>query len=125
METAIYPERIPTGVLGTDNDDDIFITDAAIESIRKIREENNVPSDMRLRLGTRGGGCSGMNYVIGFDTTINENDREFRIRDLDILVDSKSLFYMMGVTLDYVSDETGSGFLFNNPYNEKVCGCSH
>ena len=126
MENAtINAERIVLGVNGADHNDDIFISESAFEAVKAVKTENNVPDDMFLRLGTRGGGCSGMNYILGFDTQVNDNDRSFVIRDHNIVIDNKSLFYLMGVTLDYISNADGSGFVFNNPYNEKVCGCSH
>ena len=124
METNTN-ERIPTGITGADPNDDVFITEKAIDEIRTIRANNNVPEEMFLRLGTRGGGCSGLNYVIGFDSQKQDNDRIYKIRDLEIVIDSKSMFYLMGVTLDFVNNESGSGFIFNNPFNESVCGCNH
>jgi len=118
-------ERIQTAISGADHNDDIFITEKAITEIRTIRTNNNVPVNMFLRLGTRGGGCSGMNYIIGFDSQMQDNDRAYKIRDFEIVIDSKSLFYLMGVTLDFDNNESGSGFVFNNSFNESVCGCSH
>lgn len=123
--TTQTAERLVPGINGADFNDDIFITENAIEALRSVKSENSVPDDMFLRLGTRGGGCSGMNYMLGFDTQVNDNDRTFKIREQNIVIDNKSLFYLLGVTLDYVSNQDGSGFVFNNPYNEKVCGCSH
>ncbi len=123
---SLAAERIIPQVDGIDHDDHIFISENAIEAIRSIKEENGIPADMYLRLGTKSGGCSGMNYVIGFDTLINDNDSTFKIRDHNIVIDKKSIFFLMGVTLDYINDVGGSGFVFNNPYNESGCGgCSH
>ncbi len=126
MDTiALEPERINTAVEGSDHNDDIFISEDAINAIIKVKAENDVPEDMYLRLGTSGGGCSGMNYIIGFDSQIADNDNTYTIRDHNIVIDKKSLFYLMGVTLDFVDSHEGSGFVFNSPFNEKVCGCNH
>lgn len=115
--------KLDTDILGTDEQDVIMITRNAIDQVNTIREENNVPVEYNLRLGTQSGGCSGMNYIIGFDSEINSNDKVFEIGDLNLTIDRKSLFYLQGVTLDFVNDVNGSGFIFNNPNNEKTCGC--
>lgn len=115
--------KLNTGIIGADNEDMILLSKNAIDQVNHIRQENNVPIEYNLRVGTQSGGCSGMNYIIGFDSEINENDKVFEIGDLNMVVDNKSLFYLQGVTLDYVDDVNGSGFIFNNPNNEKTCGC--
>jgi iron-sulfur cluster assembly protein len=117
-------ERIPTGIVGAKSDDDIFISHKALEMITEIRKENNVPEDYFLRIATRGGGCSGMNYTLGFDNEFDEqNDRKYQTDKILLVVDAKSLFYLMGVTLDFVEGPDGSGFVFNNPNNAHTCGC--
>lgn len=117
-------ESVATEVIGTDEQDNIFISHNAIDQVKAIKEQNGVPAEYALRLGTRSGGCSGMNYIIGFDSEVNEEtDKMINIQNLDVVIDRKSLFYLMGVTLDYVNDDSGSGFVFNNPNNEKTCGC--
>ncbi len=117
-------ERIPTNIKGSKPEDDIFISHMALKVIEQIRKENNVPEDYFLRIATRSGGCSGMNYSLGFDNEIDEkNDRNFKSDKINLVVDSKSLFYLMGVTLDYVEGPDDSGFVFNNPNNTHTCGC--
>ena len=123
-ENLIDFERIPTGIEGTSEEDDIIITARALEMIGAIREDNSVPGDYFLRIGTRGGGCSGMSYTLGFDSEMNEEvDRNFKTEKVNLVVDSKSLFYLMGVTLDFVEGPQGSGFVFHNPNNAHTCGC--
>ena len=82
VDTIIVDEvgkvRIPTEIEGALSEDDLFISDKAIEMIQEIRKQNNVPEDYFLRIATRGGGCSGMNYALGFDNEFDEqNDRKF------------------------------------------------
>ena len=116
-------QKISTGIKGAEDKDSIFISKNAMEQVTKIKTENNVPEEYLLRLGTRSGGCSGMNYIIGFDSEVNDYDKVIPMQDFNLVVDRKSLFYLMGVTLDYVNDVHGSGFVFNNPNNIKTCGC--
>ena len=115
--------NIDTGIQGADEQDTIKISKDALEQIHKVREANNVPDEFGLRMGVQSGGCSGMQYIIGFDSEVKDIDKEIKVEDLDLIIDSKSLFYLQGVTLDYVDDVHGKGFVFNNPNNEHVCGC--
>ncbi len=118
-------ERIIPEIEGIDTSDHIFVSERAIEAISQIKAENSIPDDMFIRIATKSGGCSGMNYIIGFDTLQNDNDITYKVRNHTFIVDRKSIFYLMGVTLDYIEDERGKGFVFDNPYHEKTCGCSH
>lgn len=119
----IEVEVIHTGVIGTEEQDALSVTRRALDKIDSIKSENNVPAEYSLRLGTQSGGCSGMNYILGFDSEVNDNDKLIELHNLNLVIDNKSIFYLMGVTLDYVDDVHGSGFVFNNPNNAKTCGC--
>ncbi|PKL84440.1 MAG: iron-sulfur cluster assembly accessory protein [Ignavibacteriae bacterium HGW-Ignavibacteriae-1] len=120
---GIEVEKINTGIFGAEDQDSIYVTRRAIEKVLQIRSDNSVPEDYSLRLGTQSGGCSGMNYILGFDSEISDNDRLIESSEFNFLIDNKSLFYLMGITLDFVDDVNGSGFVFNNPNNAKTCGC--
>lgn len=123
-EQLVEFERIPTGITGAIDDDSLQISHRAIDMINAIREQNNIAADYFLRIGTRGGGCSGMSYSLGFDNEFDEKiDRHHKSDMLNLVVDAHSLFYLMGVTLDYVEGPDGSGFVFNNPNNAHTCGC--
>ncbi len=117
-------KRISTGVSGTGQADDFLITNKAFEMILQVMKQNEIPQDYYLRISTHSGGCSGMKYDLGFDDKIQENDRKFSCDQINILIDSASLFYVQGVRLDYQDGEYGSGFVFNNPNNSGNCGCS-
>ena len=123
VASEIEVELIQSGVTGTEEQDAILITRTALDKINSIKAENSVPEDYLLRLGTQSGGCSGMNYILGFDSEVNDNDKLIKLNNLNLVIDNKSLFYLMGVTLDFVDDVHGSGFVFNNPNNAKTCGC--
>ncbi|MCX6145670.1 MAG: iron-sulfur cluster assembly accessory protein [Candidatus Kapabacteria bacterium] len=103
---------VQTGINGAEEQDDFSMTVPALEMINSIRTENEIPEDYYLRLGTRSGGCSGMNYTLGFDSEVNENDKIIDVRGLQMVIDNKSLFYLMGVTLDFTEGPSGSGFFF-------------
>lgn len=115
--------KLNTEIINSEEQDSIIISRNAIDKVNEIRNSNDVPAEYFLRLGTQSGGCSGMNYIIGFDSELNTNDKSFNVGDLHIAIDRKSLFYLQGVTLDYADDDLGSGFVFSNPNNENTCGC--
>ena len=102
---------------------EIKITDKALSQILKIRVENDIPADYALRIGVKGGGCSGMSYDMGFDGEQKEGDTIISKGDLNIYVDGKSLFYLTGTELDFADGLNGKGFRFNNPNAAKTCGC--
>lgn len=117
--------RIPTNIKGSEEQDDFLVTSKAVEVITQIKEQNEIPAEYNLRIGTSSGGCSGMNYNLGFDSEVNADDRVIQTGALTLTVDNRSLFYIQGVTLDFVDGPSGSGFVFNNPNNSHTCGCSH
>jgi iron-sulfur cluster assembly protein len=102
---------------------DITITGKAIKEIQKIMEENNFTPDIGLRVGVKGGGCSGLTYVMGFDPEFREGDTIIEQDNIKLYVDGKSLFYLMGTELDFTDGLNGKGFTFNNPNAKKTCGC--
>jgi iron-sulfur cluster insertion protein len=101
---------------------DITITESAQEKIREILvEENN--SNLKLRMFVQGGGCSGMSYGFSLDEDKNEDDFEIPAGSSSVLVDSMSIQYIAGSTVDYVEDLQGSRFSINNPQAKTSCGC--
>ena len=102
---------------------DITISSKAIKEIRKIMEENNFTPDVGLRVGVKGGGCSGLTYSMGFDPESRDGDSIIEQDDIKLYVDGKSLFYLMGTELDFSDGLNGKGFIFNNPNAKKTCGC--
>ena len=86
-------------------------------------EENNFTADVGLRVGVKGGGCSGLTYSMGFDPESRDGDTIIEQDDIKLYVDGKSLFYLMGTELDFTSGLNGKGFVFNNPNAIKTCGC--
>jgi len=102
---------------------EITITEKAVHEVKKIMEENKVPGNFGLRVGVKGGGCSGLSYTLGFDNEAREGDTIIENGDLKLFVDGKSLFYLSGTELDFSDGLNGKGFIFNNPNAAKTCGC--
>jgi iron-sulfur cluster assembly protein len=105
------------------NATELSLTKTARQEIKKIMSENNVPETYGLRVGVKGGGCSGLTYTLGFDAESKEGDTILELNDVKLFVDGKSLFYLTGTELDFTSGLNGKGFLFNNPNATKTCGC--
>jgi iron-sulfur cluster assembly protein len=103
--------------------EEISLTEKAIKQAMKIKAENNIPEPHGLRLGVKGGGCSGLSYVLGFDEKPKDNDKVFEFAGLKVFIDPKSLFYISGTVLDFSDGLNGKGFVFNNPQASKTCGC--
>lgn len=102
---------------------EIDITEKAIKQVQRIKEENGIPKDYALRIGVKGGGCSGLTYQLGFDGELKERDTIIEKDGLKLYVDGKSLFYLSGTILDFSDGLNGRGFVFNNPNATKTCGC--
>ncbi|OUW77448.1 MAG: iron-sulfur cluster assembly accessory protein [Flavobacteriaceae bacterium TMED208] len=88
-----------------------------------MREEGFDPSSDYVRVGVKSGGCSGLSYELKFDNNFQEEDKLFEDNQVKILVDKKSLLYLVGTTLEYSGGLNGKGFVFNNPNAQRTCGC--
>jgi iron-sulfur cluster assembly protein len=106
-------------------DEEVYITPRAAVEIRRIKAENQIPEYHALRLGVKGGGCSGFTYVLAFDENARPDDMAFDIEGLKVFVDPKSMFYLSGTTLEFSDGLNGRGFVFNNPQAQKTCGCGN
>src|SRR5262249_1113802 len=101
---------------------EIEITPAAAEEIAKQRDKRGTP-DARIRIGVRGGGCTGFTYVFEWADELRPTDREVAAHGVGVGVDPKSLVCPCGMTLDFVRGMMGHGFKFNNPNAKGSCGC--
>lgn len=101
----------------------ISVTDKAKERIISLRQEENRSAESNIRVSVKGGGCSGLMYDLGFDDKINPADQVFEDKGVKILVDKKSLLYLLGTTLDFTDGLNGKGFQFINPNATRTCGC--
>jgi iron-sulfur cluster assembly protein len=103
----------------------VIITDGAAAFAREKLAQRGTP-DAAVRLGIKGGGCSGFSYVIQFDDEPpRERDSVFENQGIRFYVDKKSLVYLAGSALDYEKTVMFSGFKFRNPNEASSCGCGH
>jgi len=100
----------------------ITITESAKTKILDLLAEENNP-DLALRTFVQGGGCSGMSYGFTFDEITNEDDFEVPLEKFRVLVDSASMQYLQGSSIDYKEDIQGSQFVISNPNAQTTCGC--
>jgi iron-sulfur cluster assembly protein len=100
----------------------ILLSDRAADEIRKIMSEKNIPEAFGLRVGVKGGGCSGMSYILGFDRG-REHDMSFDLDGIPVYIDRRHGLYLMGTTVDYHDGLDARGFTFNNPNATSTCGC--
>ncbi|MBS1911537.1 MAG: iron-sulfur cluster insertion protein ErpA [Bacteroidetes bacterium] len=101
----------------------IVLTEKAVDEVKKIMEANSIPETYGLRVGVKGGGCSGLSYTLGFDAEKRDADKVIEQDGITLFIDAKSLFYLMGTQLDFTDGLNGRGFVFNNPQATKTCGC--
>lgn len=104
----------------------VLLSDRAAQEIKGIIKQQGLPEDQtRLRVGVKGGGCSGFSYVLDLtEEQSGENDDEVESQGLKILIDNKSHLYLDGVEIDYKSNGAlGGGFVFKNPNATSSCGC--
>jgi iron-sulfur cluster assembly accessory protein len=121
MSTATAPAAAPAGM--------IDLSTAAARKVKELLSQQENTEGLYLRLGVRGGGCSGFSYVLELDRDVDEKyDRVYEIQGVPVVIDRKSLLFLAGTTLDYAgelhvigSDE--GGFIFKNPNAAKTCGC--
>ena len=100
----------------------ITISESAKEKIKDILYEEGNPK-LALRTFVQGGGCSGFSYGFTLDEEANEDDFEIPLDEFKILVDSMSMQYLQGATIDYKEELMGSNFVIKNPNAQTTCGC--
>ncbi len=117
--TTADPQTLPA------EDSDILLSEAAARSITEIIQQQELDAGkVYLRVGVKGGGCSGFTYTLDLvEEEPGENDETLEHRGIRILIDSKSLLYLSGTEIDYKDEMMGSGFVFKNPNATSSCGC--
>lgn len=101
----------------------ITVSDSAKAYIEKLLNENPSDKERFIRVGVRGGGCSGLEYQLDFDSEKRADDQVFTDKGVTVLVDKKSLLYLFGTELDYTGGLNGKGLFFNNPNATRTCSC--
>jgi len=100
----------------------VTLTETASKQVKKLMQEQKL-EQVFLRMGVKGGGCSGLSYSLEFDTEKGKHDKTFEIDGVPVVVDAKSYLYLNGTTLDYVTEGLQGGFTFINPQAKSSCGC--
>lgn len=100
----------------------VQLTERAAEQVRKIRSNEDLEEDLKLRVAVEGGGCSGLSYKLGFDYKSDE-DEVLLSRGIEIIVDTKHMMYLKGISVDYPDGLDARGFTFDNPNATETCGC--
>ena len=100
----------------------IEATSSAVSHIRQMLGEQN-RQDWGVRVGVKGGGCSGLTYTMDFEAKPGDHDRVFEVEGVRIFCDPKSYLYLNGLTLDFSGQLMGGGFKFVNPNAQRTCSC--
>ena len=100
----------------------ITVSEKASLKVKELAAETGFENPY-LRVGVKGGGCSGLSYEMEFDDNVNPDDELFEDKDVKILVGKKSLLYLFGTELDFSDGLNGKGFQFINPNASRTCGC--
>jgi iron-sulfur cluster assembly accessory protein len=118
---VIEPDKISTG----QQSQVLTVTAAAVNTIRMLKDQRQIPNHM-LRVFVSGGGCSGMQYGMAFEESVQEHDTVVEAMDgVRLVIDPTSLIYLEGATIDFVDSLMGGGFRVDNPNAVSSCGCGH
>ena len=101
----------------------VTLSESAVKQVNELKRAQNLTDTVFLRMGVKGGGCSGLSYLLEFDSELGPHDKEFEIDGIKVVCDKKSYLYLNGTTLDYVQQRLTGGFTFVNPQAKSSCGC--
>ena len=100
----------------------VKLTEGALKQLRKIKTDQNISDNLGLRIGVKGGGCSGFSYILGFDTP-KENDEVYEHEGLNVFMQKAHAIYLLGMEIDWLDGLQNRGFSFNNPNAKETSGC--
>ncbi len=100
----------------------VSFTPGAVKELVKLRDQQEIADDFGLRVGVEGGGCSGMNYILGFDQK-KDGDQEYFIDGVKVFMHKAHGLYLAGMQIDFQDGLNARGFTFNNPNAASTCGC--
>jgi iron-sulfur cluster assembly protein len=100
----------------------VTVTERAVKELHKLKDQQEISDDFGLRIGVEGGGCAGMNYILGFDQK-KDGDQEYNIEGLRVFMHKAHGMYLLGMEIDFQDGLNARGFTFNNPNAAKTCGC--
>jgi len=100
----------------------VTLTPSAVEEVKRLMNEPGFEAGQFLRIGVKGGGCSGMSYVLGFDKQ-EPDDEIYSIEGVAVIMKKAHGIYLFGIQIDFQSGLNARGFVFNNPNASSTCGC--
>lgn len=100
----------------------VTLTEGAKKEIIKLMSQQELGEEFGLRLGVEGGGCSGMNYILGFDQ-LQAGDSEYEIDNIKVFMNKAHGLYLVGMEVDFQNGLNSRGFVFINPNAASTCGC--
>lgn len=100
----------------------ISFTPGAIEELNSLRSSLVTADESYLRIGVKGGGCSGLSYLLAFDKK-EDADKEFEVQGLQVVMNKAHIMYVLGMVIDWENGLNNRGFTFNNPNAKDTCGC--
>lgn len=100
----------------------VNLTKGALTELKRIMSEQNIAPDHGLRIGVKGGGCSGFSYILGFDMP-KEKDEVYEFEGMKVFMEKSHAMYLIGMEVDFVNGLNNRGFTFNNPNATETCGC--
>lgn len=102
----------------------VTVSEKALNHLLELMESEGInPETHYLRVGVKGGGCSGLSYMMDFDDTLTEMDETVDLGKIKIAIDKKSVLYLFGTELDFSDGLNGKGFHWINPNASRTCGC--
>lgn len=100
----------------------VTLTAGAVKEIKRLMSEPDFDDSQHLRVGVKGGGCSGMTYILGFDKK-EEQDKSFEIEGISCIINKSHELYLAGMEIDWSEGLNNRGFTFTNPNASSTCGC--
>lgn len=100
----------------------VTFTAGAVKELHKLKDQQELGDDFGLRVGVEGGGCAGMNYILGFDQK-KDGDNEYDIEGIRVFMHKAHGLYLVGMQIDFQDGLNARGFTFNNPNAASTCGC--
>ncbi|QQL48583.1 HesB/IscA family protein [Mucilaginibacter ginkgonis] len=100
----------------------VTFTEGAVKELKKLKDQQELSDEFGLRVGVEGGGCAGMNYILGFDQQ-KDGDNIYVINDIKVLMHKAHGMYLAGMQIDFQDGLNARGFTFNNPNAASTCGC--
>ncbi len=124
MADTTIAQSTPPTTTTTEAPATLKLSESAAREVRNIIQQQELDaSKIRLRVGVKGGGCSGFSYLLDLTEAQKETDEEFEIHGIKIICDPKSMIYLGGTEIDFKDEIMGRGFVFKNPNATSSCGC--